>query len=484
VPYPRPDAKAASALGAALRRAGYTESGVLDMLGEEAYSHERDDLPLDERRLAPTRLGTVVRALFLELPTPRADLAAALSERAVEALETIGFAERAEVYRPRARILPVGELLVASDDYPQAHQDEDPPDYVAAYTLTSRICDCLTPRLRGARVLDVGTGSGVQALLAARLAPHVVATDINPRALAFTELNAALNGFTNIEVRLGSLFDAVGGERFDLITCNPPYVVSPESRWAYRDSGLRGDEISRRVLLTATDHLAEGGYLTMLASWVGASEEAADERPLEWAKTLRDCDVWILSVWEADPLDHAATWNKQLAGKDGELGAAIDAWTAYLAEIGAGWISEGAILAHRRPGRRHSARVDGIDDDTLETAGEQVRRAFAGRAALAKLRRADDLLGARLELVMRVELEEDVVPRRSGNATTGARVQLVDGTCSTVETTPPALDVVRRLYGTVSLKRLVGRAAPSVRRDALSLCRELLELCALESKKR
>ena len=49
-------------------------------------------------------------------------------------------AERAEVYRPRARILPVGELFVASDDYPD-RDDEDPPDYVAAYTLTSRVCD-------------------------------------------------------------------------------------------------------------------------------------------------------------------------------------------------------------------------------------------------------------------------------------------------------------------------------------------------------
>src|SRR5436309_9507059 len=163
VPYPRTDLKAAAALGAALRRVRYSESAVLEMLGDEAYSHDRDELPRDERRLAPTRLGTVVRALFLQLPVARAELAGALGERAVDALEAIGFAERADVYRPRARILPVGDLYVASDDYP-SHDGEDPPDYVAAYTLTSRVCDCLTPRVRG-RVLDVGTGSGVQALL-------------------------------------------------------------------------------------------------------------------------------------------------------------------------------------------------------------------------------------------------------------------------------------------------------------------------------
>jgi methylase of polypeptide subunit release factors len=477
VTYPHVDTKAASALGAALRRVGYTEHAVLDMLGDEAYSHDRDELPLDERRVAPTRLGTVVRALFLQLPVPRDELAAALGARATDALETIGFVEAGDEYRGRARILPVGDLLVASDDYP-THDGEDPPDYVAAYTLTSRVCDCLTPRIRGARVLDVGTGSGVQALLAARRAASVVATDINPRALAFTELNAALNGFDNIEVRLGSLFEAVGGERYDLITCNPPYVVSPESRWAYRDSGLRGDEISRRVLLAAADHLADGGYVTMLASWIGENEEAADERPVAWARQIRDCDAWILSVWEADPLDHAATWNRQLAGKHAELGRAIDRWQEYLREIGAGWVSEGAILLHRRPGRRHSARVDGISDDALEAAGEQVRRAFAARAALAELRRADELLAERPELVMRVELEQELVPRRSGNAAGAARVQLVDGTSSTIETTPAALELVRRLDGSTTLRRLLARAGPAEERDALALCRELLELGA------
>ena len=50
-------------------------------------------------------------------------------------------------------------------------------------------------RARGStRALDVGTGNGVQALLAAGHSEHVVATDVNPRALAFTELNAALSG--------------------------------------------------------------------------------------------------------------------------------------------------------------------------------------------------------------------------------------------------------------------------------------------------
>jgi hypothetical protein len=194
-----------------------------------------------------TRLATVVRAFFLQLPVSTRDAVHALGRSAVEALEVTGLAAVGDDVVPRVRILPVGALLVASDDYPD--DDEDPPDYVAAYTPTSRVCDCLTPRRRVERALDLGTGSGVQAMLAARHAGHVVATDINPRALAYTELNAALNGFTNIECRRGSLFEPVEGESFDLITSNAPYVVSPEHRFAYRDAGLPADELSERVVL-------------------------------------------------------------------------------------------------------------------------------------------------------------------------------------------------------------------------------------------
>jgi hypothetical protein len=75
------------------------------------------------------------------------------------------------------------------------------------------------------------------------------------------------------------------------------------------------------------------------------------------------------------------------------------------------------------------------------------------------------------------------VPRRSGNAATAARAQLVDGTSSTIETTPDTLELVQRLDGTASLRRLLGRASPSVRREALRLCRELAELGAVNLRR-
>src|SRR5439155_16766417 len=240
--------------------------GITPLLGEDAYSSERAGTPAEERRLPNSPLATLVRLLFLQLPVSAQDAEAALGRGSVEALEATGLAEVGDRVMSRARILPIGQALLASDGF--SRDGDDPPDYVATYTPTARVLDSLTPRPRCDPALDVGTGSGIHALLAARHAQHVIATDVNPRALAYTQLNAGLNGLANIECPQGSLFDPVDTQTFDLITCNAPFVVSPERRWAYRDSVFEEDEVSARVVKAAGDHLAEECLASLLVSWL------------------------------------------------------------------------------------------------------------------------------------------------------------------------------------------------------------------------
>ena len=207
------DVNAARIVGETLRTAGYTETAIIEMLGDDAFAARSKDLPVMLRRLPETRLGTVVRAFFLVQPVPTADLTKALGERGVSSLEAAGVAEVGDdEVVVQMRILPVAGLLVASDDDPTHEDDDLRTDFVAAYTAASRLTDSLTPRPEVERVLDVGTGSGVHALLAARHGKEVVATDVNARALAYTELNAALNGIRKIECREGSLFEPVRSE--------------------------------------------------------------------------------------------------------------------------------------------------------------------------------------------------------------------------------------------------------------------------------
>jgi methylase of polypeptide subunit release factors len=476
---------AAATVGDALRRVGYSETGVVDLLGEDAYSTGVEDVPVNERMLPETRLATVVRAFFLLRPVPTDAAVSALGREAVDSLAAAGLADVGDEVVPRARILPVDELYVAADGF--SRDVDDPPDYVAAYTPTARLLDTLTPRSRVDRALDVGTGSGIHALRAAAHARQVIATDVNPRALEFTRLNAALNGLTNIEVRLGSLFEPVDGERFDLITCNAPYVVSPERRWAYRDAGGKADEVSERVVAESAAHLAEGGFATTLVSWVAEDEDEPDERVIAWAERT-GCDSWILVAEETDPLGHAAAWNSHLEGDPEAFGAALDEWTRYLTELGVRWVSDGAVILKRRVGGRPTVRVDSIDEDDVEEAGEQIERAFETRARLGELGR-NDLLETSLSVAMSLRLEHELEPTPDAPVPTDAVVSLAAGTNSAVETTPDALEILGLLDGETPLEDVIDDVADlheldddelrEFRRDALDLCDELLELGAL-----
>lgn len=104
--------------------------------------------------------------------------------------------------------------------------------------LVSEAIDFLTDEKRAYNVIDIGTGSGAIALAIASERPHaqVVATDVSAPALKVAQENAdqlQLKGRVRFEQ--GSLFDAVPGERFDLVVSNPPYIAGAERKALARE---------------------------------------------------------------------------------------------------------------------------------------------------------------------------------------------------------------------------------------------------------
>ncbi|HEU4370532.1 MAG TPA: HemK2/MTQ2 family protein methyltransferase [Methylomirabilota bacterium] len=127
----------------------------------------------------------------------------------------------------------------------------------------------------GERVLEVGAGLGLAAVLAARAGARVVATDVVPAAVETIRANAVLNAVT-IDARLGDCYAPVAGERFDLVCSNPPQMPTPPGRErrdataAADNGGIDGWEVLDRLIAGAPAHLAPGGrFVTTIFAFLG-----------------------------------------------------------------------------------------------------------------------------------------------------------------------------------------------------------------------
>jgi methylase of polypeptide subunit release factors len=228
-------------------------------------------------------------------------------------------------------------------------------DHVLGVGGASTTLAQLTVRPQVERALDLGTGSGVQALHLTTHADHVIATDTNPRALRLAGLTAGLSG-VSYELRLGNLFEPVAGERFDLVVSNPPFVVGPTGRVAYRDAGLPGDDVCRLIVRSAGWHLEGGGWCQLLANWLHVRGQTWQDRVTSWLP--EGVDAWVVQREVQDPAEYAALWlrdsGEHLAPDYAALfGDWLDAFEGLDAEaVGLGWVT-----LHAGDGRPGDMRV-------------------------------------------------------------------------------------------------------------------------------
>ncbi len=386
------DPAAIRALDTLLRRHNYTPNGLLEALGEsDSGAFKRVEIPIYLRRLGNAPLHTLIRLFLLGVPVERDDLVAALAPLTPETLVAWGLAhvQRGQLVFPY-RLMTFQDLYLVCDRYLPGGALR--PDHVTGVNSSSITLSALTVRRPG-RALDLGTGCGVQALLASRHCAEVVATDVSARALNMTAFNAALNGAANIECRLGSFFEPVEGETFDLITCNPPYVVSPRSDYIFRDAGLRGDAVSRLVVSRAGHYLRPGGYATVLCDWIHAP--GGDwSAPLHGWVAESGCDALLLRHHTATPLEYAATWLRQPYPEDeAAMDRLLDEWLAYYAQLGIEAISGGGVVLRRSAGP-HWVHAEALPKESAGSASDHLQRMFAAQDYLRRVPDAQTFLDA------------------------------------------------------------------------------------------
>lgn len=345
-----------------LTSVGFTYDRVAATLGAEAHTAlgRNETLPGLRATGGGSPVETLTRLFLLQAPVSSSAAEQALPGL-VDRLCVAGVLEQS-VSEVRARLdcRPYAaddrDLWVLSDLTPglDGQATQVGPDHVLGISSAATSLAQLTTREHVGRALDLGTGCGVQALHLAAHADHVVATDVNERALWLTRLNAGLNADprgATIETRAGSFFEPVAADRFDLVTTNPPFVISPATgeRLVYRDSGLPGDQVVEHIVRGLPSVLTDRGTGQVLANWVVRRDLPWDERLAGWLAD--DCDAVVVQrelvdlptyveLWLKDAGQHPATGRTTVE----EYHRRYDTWLSWLVEQGAeavgfGWIT-------------------------------------------------------------------------------------------------------------------------------------------------
>ncbi len=445
-------------LGELLRSAGFGGRRSMELLAEGGGAIAPVGSLRALGRTEDARMAVLLRLFGYSQDVER--------EQAEQALAPLGVAELAAAglididgtaVRSGLRLSDFHGLLLAGD----APRDVEPEQHVMALSTASQLTAYLTVRREVATALDLGTGSGVHALLAARHAEHVVGVDINARALELAALNERLNGVPDGRCSWvqGSWLDPVEDERFDLVVANPPYVISPDNILRYRDSERGGDELSREVVRGCARVLAEDGFATVMCSWIHR-EDAWDAPVREWVAGL-GCDALLLHLSSQRPLPYAISWNRGRAESDPRWFAeTVDRWVAHLQAADVERIATGFVVLRRRSARENwFGSFHGIAIPQ-GPGGEQLERIFAGGDVLGSRRGAGllaELLSRPWELLDRHRLDQSAIYEGGAYAGEGRMSRQPDtGVHATVE--PRVLPVLLGCDGSRPLGELLNAA--------------------------
>lgn len=425
---PRCDVELISRLREDLIASGFTVAGVTALLGPMASSALIREQALPARRIAASAdgaNGVLVRLFTLGDPVDAADVQRALPSLGVAGATQLGL------------LAPEGDAVVALCDLrPYAADSKDwwiasdlaelatgrplNPDHVLGMGGASATLASWVPRVSVGRALDVGTGSGVQALHLAEHADAVTATDVSERALAYAAFNAALNGVT-WDLRSGSMLGPVVGERYDLIVSNPPFVITPRCdtvpTFEYRDGGVAGDTVVADLVRHIGEHLEPGGVAQLLGNWEVPAGAHWTDRVRRWLEGT-GLDGWVVQRETQDPAEYAETWARDGGHHSGtaDFNAMYAAWLDDFASRDVASIGFGVITV-QRPTSDREPFVDLMDvpGAVATPMGPSVAAGLAARTWLAE-RTDDELLAQRWRCAQDVTEERHSLPGASDPA--------------------------------------------------------------------
>jgi len=387
-------------------RAGYTEEAIRTALGVESpqqikatwmHYYGRFHLPR-------TDLADLIRLFLLRTALPRERLEELFGTRGLETLIRLGIiAARDKRAGACVDIYPVEGLYLATDHRYMLLRDdridEDPVMYIG---LDSLGLVCTAPRYPVDRLLDLGTGSGVQALVSSRYAGQVTGVDINPRAVRFARFNAQLNGIRNIRFIEGDLYDVVADTRFDIILANPPFVPSPDQNLGFRDGGVGGEAVLARIVTGAAHRLTRAGKLHIVSDLVDV--ESYEQRLATWWSG-GPADRLILKTANRDEAQFSIPHAYMPFGQDlADYHRELERWIENFRAAGVKRVNFGYILLHRLPDATTGSYCVRTIHSPSRPIHAQVKQYFRQQALLQGPHNADLFVRINREIVIRTEM--------------------------------------------------------------------------------
>ncbi|UXA19350.1 class I SAM-dependent methyltransferase [Mycobacterium sp. SMC-4] len=479
---PLADPEVVDALAFDLRWAGYTTDGVTDLLGADAGAAFSRGLWWSALRATERAtpelepLAILVRLFLLGTEESRERVALALPSAGLDALLAHGVVEPAGAGALRAALdlRPhsdgARDYLVASDQDAALRPGPVRRDHVLGIGGASVSLAHAVVRTPVGRALDLGTGCGIQALHLDAHCAEIVATDTNDRALALAAVTARLNGMS-WDLRCGSLFEPVEGQRFDLIVSNPPFVVGVGALdYIYRDSGMVADTLCENLIRQVGDHLEPGGTAQIMANWIVRDGQDWRDRVRGWLAGT-GLHAWVVQREFADPISYVSLWTSDAGELPQDAARRGGQWLDWFAEQDIAGVGMGMITARApRVGETRPADVvlEEITGAGEALTGPEVDAFFARREYLHDTG-DDQLLAARLTTAP-VFLEEQSLPGPDGWQVVGAAVRRPGGPGAVLGVDEVSRALLAGCRGEVPLGTLIELLAAhhGVTADALS----------------
>jgi methylase of polypeptide subunit release factors len=392
-------------LRAFFEEAGYNETTLRKQLGAaELPSRQlRNQARLLDRTSAPTPLNVLLRWFWLALPQDHASVGELIPAGILSLLLESGLLSReGDSLISQAMLLHIDGFLVASD-HASAIDNKD-VEMVLWPNPTSKFLARFAVQRRSRATLDLGTGSGILSLNAARFSDVVVATDLNQRAVSCARFNSRLNDVTNIEVTGGDCFAPVAGRRFDLILSNPPFFITPKGDYLFCENPMELDGLCRRLIKEGPEYLHEGGYMQMLCEWAQIKRQPWEERITEWLEGI-GCDAWVMKGLTQDPEEYAQHRICEKSQDPSQDAASYAGYMQYYRHRGVEAIHDGVIVIRRREGHNW-IRIEEMPKTLKGDLGEMIVSTFAAHDLMQQNSGDDQVLALRPKLSPHVRLEQ------------------------------------------------------------------------------